>query len=248
MSELSLSRANHEILHGKKLAMGHPETTWGWGTPAGKLRAARRAELIAEGARLGPSQRSLEVGCGTGLFTELLAASGAEIFAVDISSELLDLARGRGLPTTQVHFLERRFEDCDVDGPFDSVVGSSILHHLDVNVSLRRIYELLRPGGAISFAEPNMLNPQVAVMKNVPLVKAWLGDSPDERAFVRWTLQRQLMDAGFREVEVRPFDWLHPYTPAAWIRIVRGIGGRLEDLPIVREFAGSLYIRAIRPA
>src|SRR5947209_2941817 len=84
MRELSASRANHEILHGRKLAAGHAETTWGWGTPAGKQRASRRAAMIAHGARLGPGVRALEIGCGTGLFTECFALSGAEIVAVDI--------------------------------------------------------------------------------------------------------------------------------------------------------------------
>src|SRR5438270_13417090 len=89
MPELSATRAKHEILHGRKLALGHAETTWGWGTPAGKLRADRRAELIARGARLCPGMRALEIGCGTGLFTEWFARTGADIIAVDISPDLL---------------------------------------------------------------------------------------------------------------------------------------------------------------
>src|SRR3712207_6059544 len=67
------SRASHEIEHGKKLSMGHPEDIWGWGSPAGKLRASRRAGLIARGAGLRPGVRALEIGCGTGLFTEMFA-------------------------------------------------------------------------------------------------------------------------------------------------------------------------------
>jgi len=210
MGELSATRAGHEVQHGRKLALGHPEETWGWGSPAGKLRAMRRAALIAEGAALGPGSRTLEIGCGTGLFTEWFAETGAEIVAVDISPDLLEIARERRLPSERVQFLEKRFEDCDVDGPFHAVLGSSVLHHLDVQVSLRRIFELLQPGGILSFAEPNMLNPQVALMKNVGWIKERLGESPDERAFVRWILYRQLRQAGFCDVKVRAFDWLHP--------------------------------------
>src|SRR5207248_152965 len=87
------SRAEREILHGRHLAVLETETVWGWGTPAGQLRARRRAGLIVEGARLSPGQRALEIGCGTGLFTEIFASRGAEIVAVDISGELLDKAR-----------------------------------------------------------------------------------------------------------------------------------------------------------
>src|SRR5437588_1935 len=148
-------RALHEIEHGKKLAAGDAELTWGWGSPAGQVRARRRGAFIAERARVGPGRRVLEVGCGTGLFTEMLAETGADVVAVDISPELLEQARRRGLPPDRVKFLCKRFEDCDVHGPFQAVAGSSILHHLEVEPSLRKIYDLLAPGGYLSFAEPN---------------------------------------------------------------------------------------------
>ena len=85
-------RASREIEHGRKLAATDTEVIWGWGTPAGIRRAHRRADLLAAGAGLGPGVRALEIGCGTGLFTEMLAATGAGIVAVDISEELLDKA------------------------------------------------------------------------------------------------------------------------------------------------------------
>lgn len=158
-------RADREIAHGKKLARGDPELVWGWGTAAGKLRAARRAERIAAGGGLAPGISALEIGCGTGMFTEMFAQTGASLVAVDISANLLEKARGRSLPANRVQFLEKRFEDCEAEGPFDAVIGSSVLHHLDLDVSLARIFALLKPGGVMSFAEPNMLNPQILLQK-----------------------------------------------------------------------------------
>jgi SAM-dependent methyltransferase len=240
-------RADREIVHGKKLAQHDPELVWGWGTPAGRLRASRRAEMIASGASLGPGVRALEIGCGTGLFTEMFAQTGAQLVALDISAELLEKARARGIPADKVQFLERRFEDSDIGGPFDSVVGSSILHHLDLETALPRIFELLKPGGVMSFAEPNMLNPQILFQKNVPWLRKRMGDSPDETAFVRWRIRALLLRAAFERVEVTPFDWLHPATPVALMRTVRSLGGILERIPVMREFAGSLHIRCYRP-
>jgi SAM-dependent methyltransferase len=135
-----------------------------------------------------------------------------------------------------------------VDGPFDAVVGSSLLHHLAYASALICIYELLAPGGRLSFAEPNMLNPQIAVQKNVPLIKRLLGDSPDETAFVRWRLARLLQRIGFVEVRIIPFDWLHPATPRGLITAVSLVARVLEKLPLLREFSGSLHIVARRPA
>lgn len=241
-------RADREIVHGERLAQRDPELVWGWKTPAGRLRAIRRAELIASGARLGPGVLALEIGCGTGLFTEMFGQTGAQLVALDISAELLEKARSRGIPSNKVQFLQKRFEDSDIGGPFDAVIGSSVLHHLDLEVALERIFDLLKPGGVMSFAEPNMLNPQILFQKNVPWLKKRMGDSPDETAFVRWRLRGLLSKAGFQRAEVKPFDWLHPALPESFVDAARRLSHTLEVIPIVKEFAGSLYVRCRRPA
>jgi len=238
------NRARHEIAHGKKLAQSDPEQIWGWGTPAGRLRAQRRADWIIQNAKLSPGKHVLEIGCGTGLFTELFARSGAHIIAVDISAELLDLARAKNLPDERVEFLQKRFEDCDLDGPFDAVIGSSVLHHLDILPALVKIKELLKPGGIMSFAEPNMLNPIVMIMKNISIIKHLVGDSPDETAFMRWIFKHYLEDSGFSHIEIVPRDWLFPSTPTCIVKLVQCFELICERLPIVREISGSIYIKA----
>jgi SAM-dependent methyltransferase len=238
-------RAEREIAHGKLLAAGDTETLWGWGTPAGKLRARRRGTLIANGAALADHKHVLEIGCGTGLFTTMFAASGASIVAVDISPELIAKARDRDLPASQVRFLVQRFEDCDVEGPFDAVIGSSVLHHLVLDEALSHIYSLLKPGGWLSFAEPNLLNPQVLAMFRLRFLFPEI--SPDEDALIRWSFARQLADHGYTDITIHPFDWLHPSTPERYIPLVRQLGHWCECTPGLREFAGSLAIRARRP-
>jgi 2-polyprenyl-3-methyl-5-hydroxy-6-metoxy-1,4-benzoquinol methylase len=241
-------KAQNEIDHGRWLAEQDPEDIWGWGTPAGRVRAKHRADLIARGAGLRPGVRVLEIGCGTGLFTEFFAATGAEVLAVDISEDLLEKARRKQLPADRVKFLCARFEDLSLDRGFDAVIGSSVLHHLDLEPSVQAIRQLLKPGGALSFAEPNMLNPQVFIERHPFFLKKWFEYvSPDETAFVRWRLKRMLAERGFTSIAISPFDWLHPATPPSLIPTVGAAGRLLERLPGTREFAGSLFIRAERP-
>jgi SAM-dependent methyltransferase len=241
------SRADHEVTHGRWLARHDPEKVWGWGTPGGQLRARRRADLIMHGAELTAGKRALEIGCGTGMFTELFVQSGASIVAVDISPDLLERARRRNLSPERVVFLAGRFEDCEIDGPFDAVLGSSVLHHLDTEVALPRIRRLLKPGGCFSFAEPNYLNPQVFLERRFRAFPVFQYTSPDETAFVRWPLARTLRRSGFVDISIVPFDWLHPRTPTRLIGAVRTAGKVVEHLPVLREFSGSLYIRAWSP-
>lgn len=240
------ARVDNELRHGAWLAAEETERVWGWGTPAGRRRAERRGALIAQCAALGPGRRALEVGAGTGIFTEIFARTGADVVAVDLSPDLLSKARVRLSAFDRVRLLEKRFEDCDEDGPFDAVIGSSVLHHLELEPALRRIAELLAPGGVLCFAEPNMLNPQIFAERKFR--RFFPAVSPDETAFVRWTLARSLAAAGFRNVQITPFDWLHPAVPAPFIGMVSTLGRGLEALPGAREFAGSLLIRAEKSA
>ena len=101
-------------------------------------------------------------------------------------------------------------------------------------------------GGTIYFMEPNMLNPQIAIQKNISWIKRKLGDSPDETAFFRWPLRRLLEHTGYRKIRIDPFDFLHPKTPIPLINRISQFGRFLEKMAVVSEFAGSFYIRAVK--
>jgi 2-polyprenyl-3-methyl-5-hydroxy-6-metoxy-1,4-benzoquinol methylase len=242
-------RADHEIAHGQWLSERDAESVWGWGSPAGQARARRRADLIAAGAQLRAGVNALEIGCGTGLFTQLLSGTGASIVAVDISEELLARARALRLPADRVRFECARFEDMALPGGFDAAIGSSVLHHLEIDEALVAIRQLLKPGGLLSFAEPNMLNPQVFLERHPPFFMKdyYAYISPDETAFVRFSFKRLLEQAGFEQVVITPFDWLHPATPAALIPVVRAAEPLVERIPGLREFSGSMHIQARTP-
>ena len=92
-----------------------------------------------------------------------------------------------------------------------------------------------------------MLNPQVFLERRFHYLPMYSYVSPDETAFVRWRLARELRESGFEEIAITPFDWLHPATHQPLIGLVTAIGRAIESVPVVREFAGSLYIKAILP-
>lgn len=233
------------------LAASESEETWGWTTPAGQARARRRADLIISAAGVRPGHTVLEIGCGTGMFTERFAAAGARIVAVDISPDLLAKALDRRLPADRIRFEQRRFENLELSDPaiqawaadgFDAIIGSSVLHHLDIPAAIETCTRLLVAGGRMAFAEPNLLNPQVWMERNF---RSWFPYvSQDETAIVRWPLRRQLERAGFSDIVITPFDWLHPATPESLMGVVGGVGRVFERVPGVREFAGSVLISA----
>ncbi len=217
---------------------------WGWGSPAGQIRVHKRYVKIRDGAGLKAGMRVLEIGCGTGLFTEMFAQSQCSIVAVDLSRELIDKARNRCPERHNIQYVVQNFNDLEDDNCFDAIIGSSVLHHLDVESSLVKMFDLLKPGGWISFAEPNLLNPQVFLERKFRSFFPYV--SPDEIAFVRKKLTKTLDAVGFKAIQIIPFDWLHPATPISWIPLVTRVGAFLEKTPLVREFAGSLHLCAQR--
>ena len=237
-------RITKEIQHGRFLAKHGAGEIWNWESPAGKLRWALRVKMI--GGHLKPGMTILELGCGTGSFTGELARSGADVIAIDVSPELLEIARANWSAPNVRYEIQNAYVLTYSDATFDSIVGSSVLHHLEIEEALREIYRVLKPGGTIYFTEPNMMNPQIAIQKNVPWIKRRLGDSPDETAFFRWSLRRLLEQTGYGDIQIEPFDFLHPKTPVPLIDPLNAIGRFLENMPVVSEFAGSLYIRAVK--
>ena len=240
----SASRLAREIEHGRRIA-AQAEEIWNWDSPAGQRRADRRAQLFVSGGDLGPGRRALELGCGTGVFLERVARSGAEIRGIDLSEDLLAKARTRVGHLPNVVIDNGNAEQLPYpDGSFDVVYGSSILHHLDLDHALREAHRVLRSGGRCVFAEPNILNPQVLFMFRFAPVKERFGVSPDEMAFSRFRGRAALVRAGFTDVDVEPFDFLHPGTPSRWIDRVMGLYRLLERIPLLREVAGSMLMRA----
>jgi 2-polyprenyl-3-methyl-5-hydroxy-6-metoxy-1,4-benzoquinol methylase len=105
------------------------------------VRAERRARLIIEAGDITANSVTLEIGCGTGVFTELVSRSGASITACELSEELLELASNKTY-ASKVDFI-----NCDAsqlgpehNGRYDVVWGSSVLHHIDLKLFLPRFF------------------------------------------------------------------------------------------------------------
>jgi SAM-dependent methyltransferase len=250
MLQSDAARAAREREHFDQLAAEVGEVWWGNLTPFGVERRAMRVRLLtAVLDRLG-EPRCLEIGAGRGTFSEcvLEARPNLRLTAIDVSPRQVELARASFARFASVDFQvgDAGRLPC-ADRSLDCVFGSSILHHVDLEPTLAEMWRVLRPGGMIWFSEPNMLNPQVAIEKNVRVVGRWLQNSDDETAFVRWRLAAQLRRAGYDQIVVRPFDFLHPGLPGSLLPVMRFANTVLEHTPVLREVSGSLEIVARRP-
>jgi len=98
----------------------------------------------------------LDLGCGSGENLVPLAKRGADVIGIDISPDLVQLARLRlssyglaaTLQTGSAYSTGLPNESVDV------VFSMALLHHLDLPVAHNEIYRILRPGGLFILREP----------------------------------------------------------------------------------------------
>jgi len=125
--------------------------------PRGMDRA-RRVILRQVGQR----QRVLEVGCGDGETSRLLARQGNAVVSIDISTVALEAARARAADEP----LDLRYEYGDAralnfeDETFDYVVSEHFVEHLstqDLLTHLTEVRRVLRVGGSYLISTPSRL-------------------------------------------------------------------------------------------
>lgn len=243
---MSDERYAEERRQGDSIAEGDLEHVWGWSSPAGRIRAERRAAFLVESTGLRPGVRALELGCGTGEFTQRLVESGCELVAVELSGATAAVARERVGDRAEI--VVGNIETGEgLDGrTFDAIVGVSVLHHVELDACFAHTFPVLRPGGRFAFSEPNLANPQVWAERNIELVRRARHVTAHETAFRAGELRRRFESAGFEVEFCEPFEFLHPGTPRRLIGAVTALERLVERTPL-RAIAGSIAISGRRP-
>ncbi len=90
-----------------------------------------------------PGERILDLACGDGALTTKIAASGAEVVAVDNSPSMVAAARSLGLDARVVNA-----ESLPFQAEFDAVFSNAALHWMrDQAAVLNGVHRALKPGG-----------------------------------------------------------------------------------------------------
>ncbi|TCO48950.1 class I SAM-dependent methyltransferase [Actinocrispum wychmicini] len=94
--------------------------------------------------------RVLDAGCGPGLHAAELIERGAAVTGIDLSQELLDLARDRVGPSVPLRRADLAQPLDFADDSFDMVMSSLVMHYLrDWGPTLREFRRVLVPGGRL---------------------------------------------------------------------------------------------------
>jgi SAM-dependent methyltransferase len=157
------------------------------------------ADLVG---RISAPAEVLEIGCGDQAEAWALAERGLDVTAIDISPVAVQGARDRAEAEgrTGLRFEEMNAEALTFDdSSFDAVIGSGILHHLDMDAGAAEVARVLRPGGVAVFLEPLGLNPALRLYRRVTPGER----SPDEHPLLRADLRD--LERWFDHVQLRFF-------------------------------------------
>jgi putative AdoMet-dependent methyltransferase len=166
----------------------------------------------------------IDLGCGTGTFTRLVARAFKTVHAVDISPAMLEKARENSTATAgTMHFANGGFLTYDHnDEPVDLVITKMAFHHLPdfwKQIALLKINRMLKTGGILYIHDIVF---QFAPEDHAPLIDTWasnLGDVAgetfkteiethirDEYSTFGWILTGMLHRAGFEVERFRSDD------------------------------------------
>ncbi len=121
-----------------------------------KTRSMVRERAAKEG-RLG---NLVELGCGTGFYTEVLAGKADSVVATDLSPGMLALARDQ-IKAANVTFLTADSQKTSFrDGVFATAFMSLLIHFTEPDKTLAEMHRILKPGGTLIIAnlDPQALN------------------------------------------------------------------------------------------
>lgn len=194
----------------------------------------------------------VDLGCGDGLNTVILASLGAKVFAVDISDKSLEVTYQRATANGVAQNVTLTHSDAAGipinDGVADRVLCAAILHHVDAVATARQIRRVLKPRGIAAFEE-SMTGPDW-----VCSIKRWLPKNPDATEDEA-PLTLEQVEAVSREVGVhgrsryfgvitRITDRFNVRSIGAMRRIHRLDQWLLNNLKIAADFASPLVWEA----
>jgi len=206
----------------------------------------RHIDEVVRVAGLSKGIRVIEIGCGMGRYTLLLAKLGFNVEGLDLSPFLLEKLSefGSGRYRIPLHCADIAHPPAELLGQFDALVGFFTLHHLhDLLGSFKAMIRLLKPGGCLVFLEPNPYNPLYYLQILLTPSMTWKGDGGILR-MRRGIIFRAMRDAGCSRLGMTRFGFFPPFlSNRPWGQKIELI---LERTPIWRPLLPFQIFRGQR--
>ena len=191
----------------------------------------------------------LDFGCGTGgCLKKVLEFNPRKITGIDISEVSIEKAK-KSIASLEKN-LELLVDNCEKtkfeDNTFDLVYGTGILHHLNIELCLKEIKRILKPGGKFLFIEPLGTNPLIRLYRKL---------TPNSRSIDEHPLvdnDFNLINDHFNKIKVKYYGFLtlvfFPFysSPKNSIifKILKNFDKSLFSIKLFKKLAWSVLISA----
>jgi SAM-dependent methyltransferase len=194
-------------------------------------------------ADLRPDDEILDVGCGSGLQTIVMANRCRSALGIDVDRGSIAKARETAsfaCRRRNVEFSEASACDVDFDRRFDKALSYCVLEHIpDWPGALRRVHRALRPGGRLIISVDSLSS-----LKDKAAVERHREHNHVQHYFTRAELAEALASAGFVAAEVRPL-FTSELAEAMFADIIRSDGYRpLHDVIPYRWLRDYVRLRS----
>jgi SAM-dependent methyltransferase len=196
------------------------------------------AGQVASALLLQKSDVVLDLGCGVARVGRELASLCGHWHGVDISENMLEVARRRTahLPNVEFHLLSRTNLSMFPNNTFSKAYSVAVLIHLDKEdlfLYLQELARVLRPGGMLYFDTWNLAH-EVGWKRWLMEVEHWAGSDQSQRKDVARNqfcvpeeVQLYVDKAGLKE--------LYCLADSPWIQMIAARPGEGANLSALRE-------------
>jgi ubiquinone/menaquinone biosynthesis C-methylase UbiE len=163
-------------------------------TPASNMRLI---DVFNRVTGLKPGARVADLGCGSGVFSDLLQRAGFRTTGIDISPKLIAIGKSK---YPAVELLEGDIESLPFpDESLDGVLLSGVVHHFpDPRRCVAEVRRVLREGGKFMAFDPNRCNPFMWAYRDrsSPFYSS-VGVTENERPVLAGQVRAVFREAGF---------------------------------------------------
>lgn len=215
--------------------------------PTGSPYLRRHVNVMMEFAGIKPGDTVLEVGCGAGRYTLLLAEKGVRVEGLDLSPKVLEQLRSFNTGDYQIPLHAFDILECppSMHGRFDHVIGFFVLHHVhDLSACFSKMRELVKPGGILCFIEPNPWSPLYYIQITFTPEMKWA----QERGLLRMrpdVLGPIIAGAGLMSPSFGRFGFFPPFITNR--RFGLAIESIFERVPVWNRFLPFQLAKAASP-
>jgi SAM-dependent methyltransferase len=189
----------------------------------------------------------LDLGCGSGNELVVLLARGANVIGIDISPDLIALAKERVGDRALVR-VGSAYDTELPDSSVDVIFCISVIHHLDISIVCGEMRRILKPGGFVVLREPIRFSPTYARLRS--FLPAPEDASEFEHPLTREELR--LLQDGFHSEKLRffrlPFVALGRWLPVKARSLPSVSGALLKRFPGFRRFATLVVVKLVKKA